>query len=224
MLRLRRQVPSSQVCRPRKKDAEGERAEDAAVRVRWRAEAAALPADDLVFLDETGSHLGYTPTHAWAPRGQRAHAAAPRNPGENKTVVAALTRDGIRALHAVRRRHDQRPLRGVRPPRPRADPASRARSSSPTTSAPTTPPAHGPPSRRGAPGSSSCRPTRRTSTPSSTPSPRSSSSSDAPGPAPTTPSAPPPGPPSPPSPRPTPPAGSPTAATPPDHQLLRRPL
>ena len=69
-----------------------------AAREAWRAEAAALSADDLVFLDETGSHLGYTPTHARAPRGQRAYAAAPRNPGENKTVVAALTLDGVRAL------------------------------------------------------------------------------------------------------------------------------
>src|SRR5436305_7459255 len=45
-----------------------------------------------------GSHLGDTPTHAWAPRGQRAHAEARRNPGENKTVVAALTLAGVRAL------------------------------------------------------------------------------------------------------------------------------
>jgi transposase len=57
-----------------------------------------IPPGDLVFLDETGSHLGYTPTHAWAPRGQRAHAAAPRNPGENKTVIAALSLGGIGAL------------------------------------------------------------------------------------------------------------------------------
>ena len=51
-----------------------------------------------VFLDETGSHLGYTPTHAWAPRGRRAHATAPANRGENETVVAALTRDGVGPL------------------------------------------------------------------------------------------------------------------------------
>ena len=51
--------------------------------------------EDLVFLDETGSHLGYTPTHAWAPRGERAYATAPVNRGENKTVVAALTLDGV---------------------------------------------------------------------------------------------------------------------------------
>jgi transposase len=48
-----------------------------------------------VWLDETGSHLSYTPRYAWAPRGQRAYAAAPRNPGENKTLIAALTRDGL---------------------------------------------------------------------------------------------------------------------------------
>ena len=54
--------------------------------------------EDLVFLDETGSHLGYTPAHAWAPRGERAYATAPANRGENKTVVAALTLDGVGAL------------------------------------------------------------------------------------------------------------------------------
>ena len=54
--------------------------------------------EDLVFLDETGSHLGYTPAYARAPRGQRARATAPANRGENKTVVAALTLDGIGPL------------------------------------------------------------------------------------------------------------------------------
>ncbi len=48
-----------------------------------------------MFLDETGSHLRYTPTHARAPRGQRAYATAPATRGENKTVVAALTLDGV---------------------------------------------------------------------------------------------------------------------------------
>ena len=54
--------------------------------------------EDLVFLDETGSHLGYTPTHARAPRGQRAYATAPANRGENKTIVATLTLDGVGPL------------------------------------------------------------------------------------------------------------------------------
>jgi len=70
----------------------------AEARAAWQAEAASVPATDWVFLDETGSNLGYTPTHAWAPRGERAYASAPRNQGENKTVVAALSLDGIGPL------------------------------------------------------------------------------------------------------------------------------
>lgn len=66
-----------------------------AVRAAWRETIKTIRPEDLVFLDETGSHLGYTPTHAWAPRGRRAEASAPRNQGENKTVVAALTLGGI---------------------------------------------------------------------------------------------------------------------------------
>jgi transposase len=67
-------------------------------RAAWREDVATVRSEDLVFLDETGSHLGYTPTHARAPRGQRAHATAPANRGENKTVVAALTLDGVGPL------------------------------------------------------------------------------------------------------------------------------
>ena len=52
-------------------------------RAAWREEVAPVRREDLVFLDETGSHLGYTPTHAWAPRGQRAYATAPVTRGEN---------------------------------------------------------------------------------------------------------------------------------------------
>jgi transposase len=69
-----------------------------AVRAAWQEAVAPVPPEDLVFLDETGSHLGYTPTHARAPRGQRAYATAPANRGENKTVVAALTLDGVGPL------------------------------------------------------------------------------------------------------------------------------
>ena len=74
------------------------RERDDAARAAWREEVAPVRPEDLVFLDETGSHLGYTPTHAWAPVGQRAYATAPAGRGENKTVVAALTRDGVGPL------------------------------------------------------------------------------------------------------------------------------
>ncbi len=69
-----------------------------AARARWWQDTAPVRPEDLVFLDETGSHLGYTPTHGWAPRGHRAPAAAPATRGENKTVVAALTLAGIGPL------------------------------------------------------------------------------------------------------------------------------
>jgi len=82
---------------PEKKSLRASERKEAA-RASWREEVAAVRPEDLVFLDETGSHLGYTPTHAWAPRGQRASAAAPANRGENKTVVAALTLEGVGPL------------------------------------------------------------------------------------------------------------------------------
>ena len=65
------------------------------LRRTWSKLAALVDPSVWVFLDETGSHLGYTPTHAYAPRGERAYASAPRNQGENKTVVAALSLAGI---------------------------------------------------------------------------------------------------------------------------------
>lgn len=61
----------------------------------WSKLAALVDPWAWIWLDETGSHLGYTPTHARAPRGQRAHASAPRNKGENKTVLASLSLAGV---------------------------------------------------------------------------------------------------------------------------------
>lgn len=48
-----------------------------------------------MFVDETGTHLGYTRTHGWAPRGVRAHGTAPRNHGQNTTVVTAISLAGF---------------------------------------------------------------------------------------------------------------------------------
>jgi transposase len=66
-----------------------------AVRQASSKAAALVDPSAWVWLDETGSHLGYTPTHARAPREQRAFATAPRNRGENKTVLASLSLAGI---------------------------------------------------------------------------------------------------------------------------------
>lgn len=68
---------------------------DGVVRRAWGKLAALVDPSAWVWLDETGSHLGHTPTHARAPRGQRASATAPRNRGENKTVLACLSLAGV---------------------------------------------------------------------------------------------------------------------------------
>ena len=44
-----------------------------AERAAWRKQAAQLASADLVFVDETGSHVAMTPLYAYAPRGQRAY-------------------------------------------------------------------------------------------------------------------------------------------------------
>jgi len=46
-------------------------------------------------VDETGSHTGFTPRYARAPKGERAHGSAPRNTGVNQTVITALTEAGM---------------------------------------------------------------------------------------------------------------------------------
>lgn len=48
-----------------------------------------------MWVDETGSHLGFTPTYARSPRGERARGSAPRNRGKNRTLLTALTLDGM---------------------------------------------------------------------------------------------------------------------------------
>lgn len=68
---------------------------DGLLRRTWGKLAALFDPSVWVFLDETGSNLGYTPTHAYAPQGQRAYASAPRNQGENKTILASLSLAGV---------------------------------------------------------------------------------------------------------------------------------
>lgn len=54
-----------------------------------------LERSDLVFVDETSSHIAMTPLYAYAPRGQRAYGKVPRNYGTNLTVIASLSLAGM---------------------------------------------------------------------------------------------------------------------------------
>lgn len=68
---------------------------DETAREQWREQVEGGDPARLVFLDEFGSHLGLTRSHARAPRGERAVGAAPRNRGQNRTTLTALTLDGL---------------------------------------------------------------------------------------------------------------------------------
>lgn len=48
-------------------------------------------------MDECGTHIAPTPTHAWAPRNERARGAGPRNRGQHLTLIAALGAGGCAA-------------------------------------------------------------------------------------------------------------------------------
>lgn len=60
-----------------------------------------LDPEHLIFVDETGTHIAMTRTHAWAPRGQRVVGVIPRNRGTVLTVIGAFSIDGFEVLDMV---------------------------------------------------------------------------------------------------------------------------
>ena len=50
--------------------------------------------EDLIFVDESGVNRAMTRTHARSLRGTRAYGSAPRNWGDNVSVLGALTWQG----------------------------------------------------------------------------------------------------------------------------------
>ena len=65
-------------------------------RRRYRRKVQRIDAKRLIFLDETGVNTAMTPTHAWAPRGERATGSVPTSWGST-TVIAAVGLDGVKA-------------------------------------------------------------------------------------------------------------------------------
>jgi transposase len=72
-----------------------------ASRERFALEVANVPLHRLVFLDETGSHIAMTRTHARAPVGERAVGRVPRNRGAVTTIIGAIAVRGLTALMTV---------------------------------------------------------------------------------------------------------------------------
>lgn len=70
---------------------------DECARAAWREAVRDLDATDLVFVDESGTHLALTPLYARAPRGERAWGRVPADRGTNLTLLAALSLTGAGA-------------------------------------------------------------------------------------------------------------------------------
>ena len=81
----------------RKKKTIGAVERDEAERLIFQAVIKTLKVEEVVVLDEFGSHIGMIPLYARAPRGCRAYDRALRNHGHNLTLLAALNLDGIQA-------------------------------------------------------------------------------------------------------------------------------
>ncbi len=62
---------------------------------------AGIPAERLVFVDESGATIMLTPRYGRAPRGQRCLGQVPRNWGLRTTLLAALTLEGISASFLI---------------------------------------------------------------------------------------------------------------------------
>jgi len=60
-----------------------------------QANVSALEAHDLIFVDETGVNIAMARLYARSPKGQRAYASAPVNPGKHITVLGALSLEGM---------------------------------------------------------------------------------------------------------------------------------
>ena len=66
-----------------------------AERAAWRKQAADWPSQELIFVDEIGSHIAMTPLYAYAPRGERAVGKVPRNYGAIMRLLASLSLTGM---------------------------------------------------------------------------------------------------------------------------------
>ena len=68
---------------------------------RWQQTWLGLRAEDLVFVDESGSNQALAPRFGYAPKGERSHGSVPRNRGRNTSILAALGADGLAGTMTV---------------------------------------------------------------------------------------------------------------------------
>lgn len=80
---------------------------DEVVRAAFREFMTNLKAEDIVVVDESGTHIGMTRLYARARRGQRAYAQTLRNHGKNVSLIASLNLTGIGATMTIEGAVDQ---------------------------------------------------------------------------------------------------------------------
>jgi hypothetical protein len=68
---------------------------DEIARLIWLEMIGAFNPEDLVFVDETGTHTAFTRLYARALRGERAYGELPRNRGQTQTLIAAISLEGV---------------------------------------------------------------------------------------------------------------------------------
>jgi transposase len=75
---------------------------DEFLRAAWRLVVAGqIDAERLLFLDEMGTNVSLSQLYAWSRKGERAFGSAPRNWGNNVTLLASITREGLGPCLAV---------------------------------------------------------------------------------------------------------------------------
>lgn len=87
-----------------KKRTVGASERDEWLRAAWRALVAGeagIDAERLIFVDEMGANTSLAPLRAWSRRGERARLSVPRNRGENTTLLASMTSEGMGPCLAV---------------------------------------------------------------------------------------------------------------------------
>jgi transposase len=79
-----------------KKRSVGAAERDEWLRAAWRVTLAQhIDPEQLVFVDEMGTHTSLSPIYAYSPRGQRAYCSVPRNRGPNTTLLSCMSVEGM---------------------------------------------------------------------------------------------------------------------------------
>ena len=60
-----------------------------------------VKAERLVFVDEMGTNTALSPLYGWSEKGRRAHCSVPRNRGKNTTVLSSMSVEGMGPSLAV---------------------------------------------------------------------------------------------------------------------------